>query len=80
MQATLVSTHRPYANQGLVTVFGDKGSILSGDKVAVTAIKQANVVCMMDSQLITCELPPLAFAAAQSYTWSLTTWHKIFGH
>jgi len=46
MQATLDSTHRPYANQGLVIVFGDKGSILSRDKVIATSTKQVNGLCV----------------------------------
>jgi len=50
------------------------------DKVVATATKQASGLYKLDGQLLTCELPPLTLAASASYTQSLTTWHKRFGH
>ena len=64
MQATLISTHRLHANQGLVTVFGDRGTSYSGDKAVATATKQANGLYQVDVILLSCELPSLALAAA----------------
>ncbi len=46
-----------------------------------TATKQANGLYQVDGTLLTCELRPLALAAAAaSHTQSLTTWPKRFGH
>jgi len=44
----------------------------------VQSSSYTNGLYKLDGQLLTCELPPLAFVAAASYTWSLTTWHKRF--